>query len=152
MTSATVDDPVHVYTRSSSILRFSASTVQHIKRCVESVPDIRQYSVVAHIGHGKGTRPNDSSCFATRQPHILLHINSCDEVQDMHAAAAWVDNVVSGLKSTGEVIRPVYVSFMGDDEDTHQSFGDGWERLKSLKRHYDGSDTFCHAQPKLPVE
>ncbi|CAJ2509006.1 Uu.00g140320.m01.CDS01 [Anthostomella pinea] len=150
ITSRPVTDPANVYTRSASIPSFTTATVAELKQRIEAIPDTRQYNVIAHIGHGKSTEPNPSSCFATRQPHVLFHINACDEADEMTGAAAWVDEVVSGLKSTGELMKPVYVSFMGEDENTDQSFGDGWERLKALKRRHDAKDTFRHAQPKLP--
>jgi hypothetical protein len=69
----------------------------------------------------------------------------------MKNGAAWVDGLVSNLKGTGEVMKPVYVSFMGDDENTHESFGDNWGRLQALKKRVDRNDVFGTAQPKLPV-
>ena len=60
----------------------------------EAIPDARQYTIIAHIGHGKGTRPNDASCFGTRQPHVLFHINACDEPEHNLRSAAldgWTD-------------------------------------------------------------
>lgn len=69
----------------------------------------------------------------------------------MTSAEDWVEGVVQGLHSTGEIMRPVYVSFMGEDEDPEPCFGRGWARLKTLKQSYDAEDRFCNAQPKLPV-
>jgi hypothetical protein len=69
----------------------------------------------------------------------------------MKNGAAWVDGLVSNLKGTCEVMKPVYVSFMGDDENTHESFGDNWGRLQALKKRVDRNDVFGTAQPKLPV-
>ncbi|KAK3317099.1 FAD binding domain-containing protein [Apodospora peruviana] len=147
-------DPANVYTRSASFPKFTSATVRQILKQIEAIPDeTKQYVAVAHIGHGKGTRPNPASCFGTRQPHVLLHINACeDEPAEMEGGAVpWVDTLVSNLRATGELMKPAYVSFMGEDESTHESFGDNWGRLKQLKKRVDGKDVFGTAQPRLPV-
>ena len=67
----------------------------------------------------------------------------------MSDGEGWVNGLVSALRSTGETMKPVYVSFMGDEEDVSESFGKGWERLKALKKKVDGDNVFCFSQPKL---
>jgi Berberine and berberine like len=116
---------------------------------INLIPGIRQYTIISHVGHGKLTRPNSSSCFATRQPHILFHINAIDEVEHMTGAKGWVEGLVSELKATGEVMKPVYVNFMGEDEQTDVAYGENWERLRKLKQRVDSTNFFQFAQPKI---
>ena len=49
----------------------------------------------------------------------MFHI---DESERMADAEGWVQGLVNELKATGEVTKPVYVSFMGLDEPTDDSF------------------------------
>lgn len=151
MTGEYVENPSSVSTRSASFPSFTPATIAPIIKRINAIPDNRQYAVVAHIGHGKAIRPNASSCFGTRRPHILLHINASEEGDEMKAAEAWTNGLVSDLKATGEVMKPVYVSFMGEDEATHESFGENWHRLKLLKQRFDKENVFGTAQPKVPV-
>ncbi|KAB5542441.1 FAD binding domain-containing protein [Coniochaeta sp. 2T2.1] len=147
-------DPANVYTRSASFPKFTPATIGAITRQIEAIPGERQYVAVAHIGHGKGARPNPASCFGTRRPHVLLHINACeDEPAEMvRGAVAWVGGLVANLRATGELMNPPYVSFMGDDESARESFGEeNWGRLTELKKRVDRGDVFGTAQPKLPV-
>ena len=63
----------------------------------------------------------------------------------MADAESWVQGLVKELKATGEVMKPVYVSFMGQDERTEDSFGGNWERLTALKKRVDGANLFRFA-------
>lgn len=71
----------------------------------------------------------------------------------MHEAEAWVEGMVKELKATGEVMRPVYVNFMGKDERAEEAFGDQengvWKRLRKLKGRVDREDLFAFAQPGI---
>ncbi|KAK2616913.1 hypothetical protein QQS21_000001 [Conoideocrella luteorostrata] len=147
-----LNEPANVYTRGISFSRFTPATISRLLKQTEAIPDGRQHNMVAHIVHGKGARPNVASCFGTRKPHVLLHINAIGETSEMKDSAAWADEVVSSINATGEAITPPYVSFMGEDEDTRETFGPNWERLKALKKRVDGTNIFSTAQPKIPVE
>lgn len=152
MTSRPVNYPVYIHSNSVSTRRLTAGTVSEVKKAIEAIPDTRQYNIIAHITHGKGSKPNLSSCFATREPHVLFHINASDDADKTDDGLSWVNSVVAGLHATKETITPVYVSFMGQDQATDKSFGDGWNRLKALKKKHDANNVFQFAQPKLPVE
>ena len=41
-------------------------------RYSEAIPDMRQYNVITHIGHGKRVWPQDALCSGTHQPHVLF--------------------------------------------------------------------------------
>lgn len=151
ITSRPVTDPANVCTRSASIPKFTATTVAQLTTAIERIPDIRQYNIIAHICHGKSVEANNDSSFATRERHVLFHINACDEPAEMATAVTWVNSVQQDLQSTGEAMNPVYASFMGEDEDARPCYRDGWDRLKGLKQRYDAEDTFCRSQPRLPV-
>ncbi|OGE58232.1 hypothetical protein PENARI_c001G11611 [Penicillium arizonense] len=142
ITTRVVDEPVNVSTRSSSIPRFTPETIALLQKYSEAIPDGRQYNVIAHIGHGKSTQPNPDSSFATREPHVLFHINACDELDRMGEAKAWVDGLMRELNATGQALKPVYVSFMGKDEDPRDSFGPNWDRLQTLKKSVDPENVF----------
>ncbi|KAK5988362.1 FAD-linked oxidoreductase aurO [Cladobotryum mycophilum] len=142
-------EPDRVYTRSTSIPRFTSATISQLLKRVEAIPGERSYTLIAHLAHGKGTKPNPAACFGTRKPHILFHINACDEEERMPEGKAWVDGVVSALESTGESTKSTYASFMGEDEDTSHLYADGWDRLKALKKRVDGQNVFKYSQPKL---
>lgn len=137
-----VDEPVNVSTRSSSVPRFTSETISLLQKYSEAIPDGRQYNVIAHIGHGKSTQPNPDSSFATREPHVLFHINACDELDRMEEANAWVDGLMKELNATGQALKPVYVSFMGKDENPRDSFGSNWDRLQALKKLMDPGNVF----------
>ena len=110
---------------------------------------MRQYNVIVHIVHGKGVRPNNAACFGTHEPHLLFHINTCDKPGEMLEARQWADGLVRDLDATGRTMSPVYVSFMGDEEDPTRSFGGNWPRLKALKKTTDPDNLFRFAQPRL---
>lgn len=148
-TSRPVDLPVNVYTCCVSIPRFTSSTVAPLIKYANRIPDVRQYNVIAHIGHGKLTHRNPSSCFGTRQPHVLFHINASDEAERMADAEDWVEGLVGELKATGETMKPVYVNFMGEDERTEESFGENWEKLRTLKKMVDKDNMFRFSQPRI---
>ncbi|KAJ5345336.1 hypothetical protein N7452_003340 [Penicillium brevicompactum] len=142
ITSRVVDEPVNVSTRSSAVPRFDPETIALLQKYSEAIPDGRQYNVIAHIGHGKSIRPNPDSSFATREPHVLFHINACDELERMGEAQAWVDGLMKELNATRHALNPVYVSFMGKDEDPRDSFGPNWDRLQALKASVDPEGIF----------
>ncbi|RJE18772.1 FAD binding domain protein [Aspergillus sclerotialis] len=146
-TTRVVDDPVNVFTRSVSIPRFTPETIALLVNYSEAIPDTRQYTIIAHIAHGKGTRPNDASCFGTRRPHVLFHINACDEPEHISEAQRWTDGLMKDLVGTGQTLKPVYVSFMGKDEDPRESFGENWDRLQALKKSVDKDNLFRFSQP-----
>ncbi|CAG8275035.1 unnamed protein product [Penicillium salamii] len=142
ITSRVVEEPVNVSTRSSSISRFTSESIALLQKYSEAIPDGRQYNVIAHIGHGKSTRPNPDCSFATREPHVLFHINACDELDRMGEAQAWVDGLMKELNATRHALNPVYVSFMGKDENARESFGPNWDRLQALKKTVDPESVF----------
>lgn len=144
-----MDDPVNISTRSASIPRFSPETIALLVKYTESIPDACQYNVIAHIGHGEGTRPNVASSFGTREPHVLFHINACDEPEHIQRARDWVDGLRKDVIATGQAMKPVYVSFMGEDEEPRESYGRNWERLQALKSTVDRGNLFQFAQPRL---
>ncbi|OOQ87502.1 FAD binding domain-containing protein [Penicillium brasilianum] len=137
-----MDEPVNVCTRSASVPRFTPETIALLQKYSEAIPDGRQYNVIAHIGHGKSTRPNPDTSFATREPHVLFHINACDEPERMDEARSWVDGLMKEMNATRQAMKPVYVSFMGEDEDPRVSFGSHWERLQALKQSVDPDNVF----------
>ncbi|EFQ96768.1 6-hydroxy-D-nicotine oxidase [Nannizzia gypsea CBS 118893] len=151
MTTKPFKDPIDVCTRSISIPRFTPETIAILLKYAEDIPIGGRYNVVSHVGHGKGTKPNNSTCFGTREPHILFHINAPvpDGAGGMERAQAWVDGLMADIKGTGQALKPVYVSFMGKDEETQNSFGQNWKRLQELKGTLDKRDLFRFAQPML---
>ena len=92
------------------------------------------------------------SCFVLREPHILLHINTCTTEDKMAEAAEWPEGIVRKLKEAGEVLPEGYVNFMGLDERTDGCFGENWERLKAVKKNVDPKNVFRFAQPMIPVD
>jgi FAD/FMN-containing dehydrogenase len=73
---------------------------------------------------------------------VLFHINACDELDRMGEAKAWVNGLMRELNATGQALKPVYVSFMGKDEDPRDSFGPNWDRLQTLKKSVDPENVF----------
>ncbi|KAM5466569.1 hypothetical protein MauCBS54593_005826 [Microsporum audouinii] len=151
ITTKPVREPVNVCTRSVSIPRFTPETIAVLLKYSEAIPEGGRYNIISHVGHGKGIQPNKESCFGTREPHILFHINApvSDKAGSMTDAQGWVDGLMADIKGTGQALKPAYVSFMGEDEATHESFGQNWERLQALKRDMDQKNLFKFAQPKL---
>ena len=62
-------------------------------------------------------------------------------------AQRWTDGLMKDLVGTGQALKPVYVSFMGKDEDPRESFGENWGRLQELKKSVDEGNLFRFAQP-----
>ncbi|EZF36477.1 hypothetical protein H109_03656 [Trichophyton interdigitale MR816] len=151
MTTKPFKDPTDVCCRSVSIPRFTPETIDILLKYAEAIPVGGRYNVVSHVGHGKGIKPNSTTCFGTREPHILFHINApvADGAGSMEKAQSWVDGLMADIKGTGQSLKPVYVSFMGTDEETHDSFGQNWKRLQELKGSLDKKNLFRFAQPML---
>lgn len=60
---------VHAASRS---LDLPPKAITVLPRYSEAIPDMRQFNVITHIGHGKGVWPQDALCSGTRQPHVLF--------------------------------------------------------------------------------
>lgn len=60
----------------------------------------------------------------------------------MAEAQAWVDGLMKELNATRHALNPVYVSFMGKDENARESFGPNWDRLQALKETVDPESVF----------
>uniref|UniRef100_A0A093VYQ9 6-hydroxy-D-nicotine oxidase n=1 Tax=Talaromyces marneffei PM1 TaxID=1077442 RepID=A0A093VYQ9_TALMA len=146
---AVIDEPVNVYTRCFVIPKWTPKTVDVLLNATRAIPKMRKYNIGSHIGHGKHTRENATSCFPYRKPHILFHINACDDTDKMDEAKAWVEKLVADLVATGEGELGVYVSFMGEDEQTKQSFADNWDQMRAIKAKVDTNNLFQFAQPRL---
>ncbi|KAI6764212.1 hypothetical protein HG530_008001 [Fusarium avenaceum] len=141
--SSDISDPVNVTSRHASIAKFTSATVTQLIDACEAIPQEADCTVACTILHGKAARPNTSSAFGTRRPHIMLHINAVTETAAQEGIAiAWSDHLVDGVEATGDSIGPTYVSFMETGKDARGCYGDSWDRLRAVKKEVDPDDVF----------
>jgi FAD/FMN-containing dehydrogenase len=60
----------------------------------------------------------------------------------MDEARGWVNGLMKEMNATSQAMKPVYVSFMGEDEDPRDTFGSHWDRLQALKKSVDPENVF----------
>lgn len=113
--------------------------------------------MISHHAHGAAIKPDQESCFVNRTPHIVFGIGAAPPPphgsgsQEMDAARTYSDNMATAIKERGLALDSAYMNFSPPEEcDTELFYGKGTtERLKALKRKYDGENIFFKAYPPL---
>jgi len=121
-------------------------------------PPLAHCSIIIHTAHGACVTPNTDACFANRTPHVVLGISGAlapgasASGPEMGTVTRWADTVAGCISERRLAQERLYSSFTGPAErvDTTAFFGKyTTERLRQLKRKYDGANLFACAYPDL---
>ncbi|KAI5458821.1 hypothetical protein BGZ63DRAFT_407204 [Mariannaea sp. PMI_226] len=113
--------------------------------------------IISHHAHGAAIKPDPTSCFPIRTPHIVLGIGAApppphgEGSQQMDEARAYSDTLATTIKEKGLALDRAYMNFSPPEEhDTALFYGtEATERLRALKKKYDGENLFLKAYPPL---
>jgi len=107
-------------------------------------------SIVIHRTHGQACIPNRDSCYAQRQPHVLIEfIGATFNISEKDVLYSWVDNAHDDLKESGLANKGTYVALLGPGVPNEAWYGENWEKLKAMKQKMDEGNTFEFALPSL---
>jgi FAD/FMN-containing dehydrogenase len=133
--------PQKTYFRSRSVEGLSSKFILSISQ--HPPPDLGCV-VIGHYAHGVAVHPDPNSSFPNRKRHIVLGLQEVP-------GAGWIDPLVESIVENGLALEKGYTSFNGPEEsNTVNFFGtETTERLKAIKKRYDGGTIFSQAYPKL---
>jgi len=144
--------PIHFRTCTVSELAPSVTDI-----LIRNPPSNTDSYVVAHNLHGRGLKTNNESCFANRQPHIVLGAagalgsSGTRDDPEMLEKVKWADDWVTKIKESSLAMDQGYLNFSRPDEDDAVKFygQEAASRLKGLKQKYDPHNLFSAAYPVL---
>lgn len=135
----------------------------------DNQPPTNASMVIAHRSHGVATFPHPrrhedpigrESCMPHRDPHTVIFIcggaipdeeTGSTTPGDSEKAVQYVETISGQIRAAGLGLPRTYVSWTSNEEaDANQLYGvQTTERLKTLKRRYDGANLFFSAYPCL---
>jgi hypothetical protein len=120
--------------------------VEHIGR----IPSGTKAMFIVHIIHGQAAKPESSSCFGMREPHVWVGIHGQSmEEGNKKEAYSWADEVALDLSQSNLMMKGGYLALMGRCDFVEDCFGGNWERLTQLKMKADKRKAFQHAIPSI---
>ncbi|KAF7534063.1 hypothetical protein G7Z17_g13423 [Cylindrodendrum hubeiense] len=149
---AAVRLPYHFRTRT-----VKGITPELVQIFLETEGTIGPSHIISHHAHGAAIKPSPESCFVNRMPHIVLGFGAAPppphgpRSPEMDAARAYSNDLATKIKERGMALDSAYMNFSPPEEcDTELFYGkETMERLKALKRRYDGANIFFKAYPPL---
>ncbi|KAK5989467.1 FAD-linked oxidoreductase aurO [Cladobotryum mycophilum] len=146
------DVPQTKYTVRSKLMK---GLTPEFAKIISRNPVINENSaIIIHNAHGPSTKPDSDAVFPNRRPHLAIGL--CGSAlsntdSSFETASNWVDEYVQRFENSGEVLGGGYMNFMHPIEsNTLEVFGeDGTERLRKLKKKYDGENIFSRGYPSL---
>ncbi len=131
------------YTRSGYFKTLSDDSILQMIDALSSLPSANSQIELAYLGGAAGRVGASETAFGGRDaPYIMNILADWSEPAEDAENISWVRNLFAKLRSA---MQPgVYVNFMsGDEEDrTREAYRERWDRLVSVKSHYDPSNFF----------
>lgn len=131
------------YTKSGYFKTLGDESILQMIDALSSLPSANSQIELAYLGGAAGRVGASETAFGRRDaPYIMNILADWSEPAEDAENISWVRNLFAKLRSA---LQPgVYVNFMsGDEEDrTKEAYSERWDRLVSVKSHYDPSNFF----------
>jgi hypothetical protein len=140
------------YTKSGYFKSLEDSSIDHMVEALETIPSSTTQIELAYLGGAAARVAAAETAFGDRNsPFVLNLLGNWSDPCDDEANVSWVRNLFKVLRSS--MTPGVYVNFMSGDEDDRvpEAYRERWERLVTVKSHYDPNNFFrlnqnIHAQ------
>jgi hypothetical protein len=139
------------YTKSGYFQELTDSVIESMVDTSVSIPAQNTQIELAYLGGAAGRVGPSETAFGDRSaPFIMNLLADWKDSGDDAANISWVRNVFNVLRPS---MKPgVYVNFMSGDEQERvpEAYQERWERLVTVKTHYDPKNFFRLNQNILP--
>jgi FAD binding domain/Berberine and berberine like len=138
------------YTKSGYMRTLSDEAIACMINALATIPSPLTQIEVGYQGGAAARVGSDETAFGDRSaPFIINILGTWVDAKDDEANVSWIRNLFAELKPF--MTPGVYVNFMSGDEDNRvtEAYRQRWERLVSVKSHYD-PDNFFRLNPNIP--
>jgi hypothetical protein len=139
------------YTKSGYFSYPDDATIDCLLQAVETIPSPDTQIELSYLGGAAGEVPADETAFGDRSaPFITNLLANWRDASDDALHISWIRSLFQKLRPT---MKPgVYVNFMSGDEQDRvaEAYQQRWDRLISVKTHYDPANFFCLNQNVRP--
>jgi Berberine and berberine like len=136
-----------------SLHKLTAEAITVIGREIASMPEDRSTLLSIHQLRGPSEAANAKSVFGARTAHYCLEfIATSSEPERTQAVWDWAVRFRDAVRKTDaqNILTSTYISLTPPTEASAPAiYGDNWEKLLEIKRHYDPKNVFKHALPKF---
>ena len=139
------------YTKSGYFNYLDDVTIDLCLEALATIPSPAIQIELAYLGGVAGRVAAEETAFGDRSAPFIINLlaNWADAVDDaLHVS--WIRSVFAKLRPT---MKPgVYVNFMSGDEQDRvpEAYQQRWERMVTVKTHYDPGNFFCLNQNVRP--
>jgi hypothetical protein len=139
------------YTKSGYFNYLDDVTIDRFLDALATVPSPTTQIELAYLGGAAGQVAADETAFGDRTAPFIINLlaNWADDADDAWHVS-WIRSVFAKLRPA---MKPgVYVNFMSSDEQDRvpEAYQHRWERMVTIKTHYDPGNFFCLNQNVQP--
>jgi hypothetical protein len=141
------------YTKSGYFARFEDSIIDRLLDVIGTIPSPETQIELSYLGGAAGQVTAGETAFGDRSaPFIVNLLANWPEPSADSTHISWVRDLFHKLRPS---MKPgVYVNFMsGDEQDrVHEAYCERWDRIVSVKTHYDPDNLFRLNQNIPPIK
>src|SRR3984957_13166925 len=131
------------YCKSGYFASLDNTTIDHLLGAVTTIPSSETQIELAYLGGAASRLGSAETAFGDRSPPFILNLlaNWAEPSADADNIA-WIRGIFNKLRPA---MKPgVYVNFMSGDEQDRvpEAYHDRWNRLRTVKSHYDPNNFF----------
>jgi hypothetical protein len=131
------------YTKSGYFKSLDDCSIEHLVSALVAIPSPLTQIELAYLGGAARRVAASETAFGDRSSPFVVNLlgNWADAAED-NANVSWVRNLFKALRPS--MTPGVYVNFMSGDESDRvpEAYREHWERLVSIKSHYDPNNFF----------
>ena len=141
------------YTKSGYFKALHDQSIDSMAEALATIPSPTNQIELAYLGGAAARVGAGETAFGDRSsPFIMNLLGNWQNAQDDVANVSWVRRLFATLRPS--MVPGVHVNFMSGDEDDRmlEAYRERWERLISVKSHYDPQNLFRLNQNIRPKE
>jgi hypothetical protein len=131
------------YTKSGYCKTLDDHTIDTMVQSLSSIPSPMTQIELAYLGGATARVGAADTAFGDRRsPFVINLLANWSEKSEDDSNVSWVRNLFRSLRPS--MTPGVYINFMSGDEDDRvpEAYRERWERLVSVKSHYDPGNFF----------
>jgi hypothetical protein len=131
------------YTKSGYFKSFSDQTIHSMVEALATAPSPVNQIELAYLGGAAARVEASETAFGDRSAAFIVNLlGNWDKAEDDAVNISWVRNLFTNLRPS--MVPGAYVNFMSGDEEDRipEVYRERWDRLVSVKSHYDPNNLF----------